>query len=277
MNAQTQSLPASLLLVGAGKMGGAMLRGWLALGLPAAAVTVLDPAPSAELLAEAAAKGFRVNPDRASIPAPQVIVLAVKPQTFAAAAPDIAPLVGAGTLVISIMAGKTLRDIGTRLPGAAGLVRAMPNTPAAVGRGITGATASPGLDPALKASADALLAAIGRVVWVDTEEQIDAVTAVSGSGPAYVFYLAECMAAAGIEAGLPADIALALARATVEGAGELMFQDAGTSPETLRKNVTSPGGTTAAALDVLMAGDGLAPLMARAIAAAKRRAGELSG
>lgn len=277
LSASTQSLPSSLLLVGAGKMGGAMLRGWLALGLPASAVTVIDPAPAAELLAEAEAKGFRVNPDRAAIGAPEVIVLAVKPQTFATAAPDIAPLVGARTLVISIMAGKTLGDIGTRLPGAAGLVRAMPNTPAAVGRGITGATASPGLDPALRARADALLAAIGRVVWVETEEQIDAVTAVSGSGPAYVFYLAECMAAAGVEAGLPPEVAAALARATVEGAGELMFRDTGTSPGKLRENVTSPGGTTAAALEVLMADDGLRPLMARAIAAAKRRAAELSG
>jgi pyrroline-5-carboxylate reductase len=270
-------LPASIVLVGAGKMGGAMLQGWLALGLPPAAVTLVDPLLSPDMAALAAERGIAVNPAPGTIAAPAVLVLAVKPQSYEAAAAGIAPFVGAGTLVVSIMAGKTIADIAARLPASAGIVRAMPNTPAAVGRGITGVTASAGLTAARRAIAGGLLAAIGRVEWVETEDQIDAVTAVSGSGPAYVFYLVECMAAAGVAAGLPADVAERLARATVEGSGELMFRDAATPPGTLRKNVTSPGGTTAAALDVLMADDGMAPLLARAIAAAKRRAGELSG
>ena len=269
-------LPSSLVLVGAGKMGGAMLQGWLALGLAPAAVSVLDPFAAQELIDLCAARGVALNPSLASLSAPQVLVLAVKPQMLDQAAPDIAPLVGPGTLVLSIMAGKTMGNIAARLPAAA-IVRAMPNTPAAVGRGVTGVAASAGVTPAQRAMADALLRAIGAVEWVADEDLIDAVTAVSGSGPAYVFHLVEALAAAGEKAGLPADIALRLARATVEGSGELMFREPNTSAAQLRKNVTSPGGTTAAALDVLMAPDGLEALMGRAVAAAKRRAGELSG
>jgi pyrroline-5-carboxylate reductase len=268
--------PRSLVLVGAGRMGGAMLRGWLALGVPARAVTILEPFPSDELTALCAATGATLNPS-ATPDAPEALVLAVKPQTLDAAAPQIAPLAGAQTLVLSIMAGKTLADIAGRLPQARAIVRAMPNTPAAVGRGVTGAFAGAGVAPAQKAMADALLGAIGQTVWVNDEALIDAVTAVSGSGPAYVFLLAECLAQAGEKAGLPRETAETLARATVEGAGELLFRDAATSPAQLRINVTSPGGTTAAALDVLMGPQGLAPLMEAAVAAAKRRAGELSG
>jgi pyrroline-5-carboxylate reductase len=268
--------PRSLVLVGAGRMGGAMLRGWLALGVPARAVTILEPFPSDELKALCASTGATLNPAKAP-DAPEALVLAVKPQTLDAAAPQVAPLAGPQTLVLSIMAGKTVADIAGRLPQARAIVRAMPNTPAAVGRGVTGAFAGAGASPAQKAMADALLGAIGRTVWVDDESLIDAVTAVSGSGPAYVFLLAECLAQAGEKAGLPRETAEILARATVDGAGELLFRDAATSPAQLRINVTSPGGTTAAALDVLMGPQGLAPLMEAAVAAAKRRAGELSG
>ncbi len=269
-------LPSSLVLVGAGKMGGAMLQGWLALGLAPASVAVLDPFAAPELIDLCAARGVALNPPMASLAAPQVLVLAIKPQMLDQAAPDIAPLVGQGTLVLSIMAGKTMGDIAARLPASA-IARAMPNTPAAVGRGVTGVAASAGVTPAQRAMADGLLRAIGAVEWVADENLIDAVTAVSGSGPAYVFHLVEALASAGEKAGLPADIALRLARATVEGSGELMFREPDISAAQLRKNVTSPGGTTAAALDVLMAPDGLSALMERAVAAAKRRAGELSG
>jgi pyrroline-5-carboxylate reductase len=193
------------------------------------------------------------------------------------AAPGIATLTGPQTLLISVLAGKTIADLLARLPQAGAIVRAMPNTPAAVGRGITGIAAGPFVTPAQRATAQALLSAIGQVEWLESEALIDAVTAVSGSGPAYVFYLTECLARAGEAAGLPADLAMRLARATVEGSGELMFRDSGTAPGQLRVNVTSPGGTTAAALEVLMAPDGLGPLMERAVAAAKRRAGELAG
>jgi pyrroline-5-carboxylate reductase len=267
--------PASLVLAGAGKMGGAMLRGWLSLGMPGDRITIVDPFVSDDMLALAELHDIAINPGPLS-EAPEVLVLAVKPQMLDEAAGDIAAYVGPGTLVVSILAGKTIGDLTARLPSKA-VVRAMPNTPAAVGRGITGAAASAETSAAQQELAKALLAAIGGVVWLDDEGLIDAVTAVSGSGPAYVFYLVECMAKAGEAAGLPADLAMRLARATVEGSGELMHRDAATDAAQLRVNVTSPGGTTAAALDVLMADDGLAPLMQKAIAAAKKRAQELSG
>jgi pyrroline-5-carboxylate reductase len=270
------SLPKSLALVGAGKMGSAMIRGWLTLGMPGSAITAIDPYISSEMQALADEHGLRLADSTAGVSAPQVLVLAIKPQMLDSAAASIAPLVGPQTLVVSIMAGKTIKDIATRL-GASAIVRCMPNTPAAVGRGITGAAANPGVSPAQRETAAALLSAIGKVAWLENEALIDAVTAVSGSGPAYVFYLVECMAKAGEAIGLPADLAMQLARATVEGSGELLYRDAGTPASQLRVNVTSPGGTTAAALDVLMASDGLEPLMAKAIAAANRRAGELSG
>lgn len=273
----SEKLPTSLVLVGAGKMGGAMLRGWLTLGMDGKAVTIVDPYPSQEITDLAAQHQIRLNPAAGATAAPEAVVLSIKPQTLDAAAADIAPLVGPKTLVLSIMAGKTIANIAARLPSASAIVRAMPNTPAAVGRGITGAAASPGVDAPRRAMAGALLSAIGAVEWLDREDWIDAVTAVSGSGPAYVFWLAECLAKAGEAAGLPADLAMRLARATVEGSGELMFRDQQTPPGQLRVNVTSPGGTTAAALEVLMAPDGLEPLMRRAIAAAKQRAGDLSG
>ena len=276
MTQHRSDLPATLALVGAGKMGGALLQGWLTLGLPPAGVNVLDPFPSSDLAALCAARGVALNPARENVAAPDVVVLAIKPQMLDEAAPALARLIGPGTLVISIMAGKTIGDIEARLPAGA-IVRAMPNTPASVGRGITGVAANSAVGAAQKAMTDALLGAIGAVVWVPDETLIDAVTAVSGSGPAYVFHLVECLAAAGVAAGLPADVALRLARATVEGSGELLYREPGVSAEQLRKNVTSPGGTTAAALEVLMGPEGLGPLMEKAVAAAKRRAAELSG
>jgi pyrroline-5-carboxylate reductase len=187
------------------------------------------------------------------------------------------PFVGPDSLVVSILAGKRVADLSARLPAARAFVRAMPNTPAAIGRGMTGAFANDSVTPAQLALADALLRAVGDVEWVANEALIDAVTAVSGSGPAYVFYLVEALAQAGVDAGLPPDLAERLARATIEGAGELLFRQPEVAAAELRRRVTSPGGTTAAALDVLMGSDGMAPLMTRAVEAARRRAGELSG
>jgi pyrroline-5-carboxylate reductase len=270
------SLPASLLLVGAGKMGGAMLEGWLAKGLEPSRVTVLDPHPSPALLDFGGTAGIRLNPDRADLTAPEVLVLGIKPQGLADAAPDIAPLAGAGTLVISILAGKTVADLSRALPRAGAIVRAMPNLPASIGRGATGAYASPTTTERQRSLAQGLLSAVGMLEWVEREELIDAVTAVSGSGPAYLFHLVECLTEAARAVGLESGSAERLARQTAIGSAELLA-GSGLDPAVLRQNVTSPGGTTAAALDVLMAPDGMKLLMRRAVEAAKRRAGELSG
>jgi len=267
----------SIVLIGAGKMGFAMLQGWANLGLASANVAVLEPTPYPELTALCAEKGISLNPDAATLAEPQILVLAIKPQTLDAAAPCIAALAGPGTLIVSILAGKSIGDLAARAPRATAIARAMPNTPAAIGRGVTGVAASPGVTDGQRGLAQKLLSAVGSVEWVDSENLIDAVTAVSGSGPAYVFLLAECLAQAGEAAGLPADLAARLARATVEGSGELMHRSPETAPAQLRVNVTSPGGTTEAALKVLMADDGLKPLMQRAVAAADARAKALSG
>ena len=270
-------MPASLVLVGAGKMGGALLSGWQARGLRGAGVSVLDPRPAPEIAAFCARHAMALNPPVLGLAPPEVLVLAVKPQMLDAATPGLRRLVGPDTLIVSIIAGKTVANLRARFPMARAVVRAMPNTPAAVGRGITGAYATLAMSPRHKALATALLSTVGEVAWVGEEPLIDAVTAVSGSGPAYVFYLTECLAEAGRALGLPACLAARLARVTVEGAGELMHRDQAAEPGTLRHNVTSPAGTTAAALDVLMGDGGLAPLMARAVAAARKRAEELSG
>ncbi len=203
------------------------------------------------------------------------LVIAVKPQTAPEVMPSLAPFVTASTVVVSIMAGRPLQFLERALPAAA-LVRAMPNTPAAIGRGITVAVANARVADAQRALVHTLLSAVGTVEWISDERLIDAVTALSGSGPAYVFLLAEAMARAGVAAGLPSGLSERLARATVAGAGELLYRSP-LDAAGLRQNVTSPGGTTAAALEVLMADDGLAPLMTRAIAAATRRARELAG
>ena len=260
----------TIALAGAGKMGGAMLTGWLAGGLDAGRVTVVEPFPSDDIKA-LAAKGVRLNPkDAATV---DTLVVAVKPQMFREAGPGLKQLVGANTLVVSIMAGTPIAALEEVCGGM--VVRAMPNTPAAIGRGITVAVAAKNVSAAQRATADALLRATGAVEWVDDEGLMDAVTAVSGSGPAYVFLLAEELARAGVEAGLPADLATKLARETVAGSGELLHRSE-QDLATLRQNVTSPGGTTAAALQVLMGENGLQPLMIRAIAAATKRSKELA-
>ncbi|MGL4323363.1 MAG: pyrroline-5-carboxylate reductase [Beijerinckiaceae bacterium] len=270
-------LPASLVIVGAGKMGSAMLDGWLALGLKPSKVVAVDPGLSDDAREALGEKGISIAASTQDVRQPEVLVLAIKPQMLDAAAASLATLIGPQTLVISVLAGKTIADLLARCPAARAVVRAMPNTPAAVGRGITALVANQAVTAAQRATADALLRAVGRVEWLEDEGLIDAVTAVSGSGPAYVFHLVEAMAAAGETIGLPADLSMRLARATVEGAGELMHHS-DLSPATLRQNVTSPGGTTAAALGVLMdTQTGFPPLLERAIAAAKKRAGELSG
>ncbi|HLP70297.1 MAG TPA: pyrroline-5-carboxylate reductase, partial [Rhizobium sp.] len=203
-----------------------------------------------------------------------ILFLAVKPQVMGQVLPPLKPLVGPGTVVVSVAAGKTLSFMESHL-GAAPMVRAMPNTPAMVGRGITGAFANATVSEAQRQVVDGLLKVSGPVEWVSSEADINAVTALSGSGPAYVFYLVECMAEAGRKAGLPADLAMRLARETVSGAGELLHQSPDDA-QRLRQNVTSPGGTTAAALSVLMTEDGMQPLFDRAVEAARKRAEELA-
>jgi pyrroline-5-carboxylate reductase len=272
----TAADPAStLLLVGCGKMGGALLRGWLerrAVGR----FHVVEPGAGAAAFADT--PGVTVHADAGSLPpdlAPDVVVLAVKPQAMADALPAYRRFAAGGAVFLSIAAGKTLGSFARALGAAAPVVRAMPNTPAAIGRGISVATASATVDGGQRALCDRLLAAVGEVGWVEDEALIDAVTAVSGSGPAYVFLLIECLAKAGVAAGLPEALALQLARETVAGAGELARLSAD-PPATLRENVTSPNGTTRAALDVLMAPDGLELLMIRAVDAATRRSRELA-
>ncbi|WP_426214349.1 pyrroline-5-carboxylate reductase [Methylobacterium sp. NFXW15] len=267
-------MPASLMLVGAGKMGGAMLAGWLDAGLDPAATTVMDPFPSEGMTRLCAERGVALNPADPSPAA--VLVLAIKPQGLDAAAPDLDRLIGPGTLLVSVLAGKTVANLRGRLPSARSVVRAMPNLPASIGHGATGAFANEAVEAGQRASAEVLLSAAGMTAWLDDEALIDAVTAVSGSGPAYVFLMVETLTEAGIAAGLPAEVAGRLARATVAGSGALLEADP-TEAGALRQAVTSPGGTTAAALAVLMAEDGMAPLMRRAVAAAQHRAGELAG
>jgi len=263
----------SLLLAGAGKMGGAMLRAWLDQGYDPRRISVIEPYPPAELLALAGATGFSLRPPQEP---QEILVLAMKPQNLDAAS-SLGGVIGPHTLVISILAGKTIANIAARLPHAKAVIRAMPNLAVEVGRGITGLAANDAVTPAQKNLAETLLSAVGRAEWLPAEHMIDAVTAVSGNGPAYAFYLAECLAAAGSALGLPPDIAGRLARATLEGAGELLYRRPRQTPAELRASVTSPGGTTAAALGVLMAPDGLEPLMLRALAASKERAEQLSG
>ena len=265
-----QHITGTVVLAGAGKMGGAMLSGWLARGLDPKRVVVIEPIPSAEISA-LAARGIRLNPTEAA--AAETLVVAVKPQMFREAGPALKRSVGPSTMVVSIMAGTTVAALQEVCGGA--VVRAMPNTPAAIGRGITVAVPDAHVSAAQRATADALLRATGAVEWVADEALMDAVTAVSGSGPAYVFLLAEELARAGIAAGLPEALATKLARDTVSGAGELLNRSELTSA-TLRQNVTSPGGTTAAALAVLMGDDGFAPLLTRAVAAATARSKELA-
>jgi pyrroline-5-carboxylate reductase len=262
-----------IVLAGAGKMGGALLDGWLRAGLDPAKVAVIEPAPAPQITA-LAARGLRLNPHPSALTDVAAIVVAVKPQTADQAMPAIAPLAGASTVVVSIMAGRTLQFLSHSLKNAGAFVRAMPNTPASIGRGITVAVPLR-ITAAQRDLAHRLLAATGTVEWVEDERLMDAVTAVSGSGPAYIFLLAEALAEPGAAAGLPRELADKLARETVAGSGELLHRSS-LDAATLRENVTSPGGTTAAALGVLMGNDGLAQLMKKAIAAATERSRKLS-
>jgi pyrroline-5-carboxylate reductase len=267
-----QDITTTIVLAGAGKMGGAMLSGWLAQGLDAMRVAVIEPHPSDEIRA-LITKGIRLNPSPKDIGAVATLVVALKPQMFREAEAMLKSFSGASTLVVSIMAGATIASIEAVCGG--NVVRAMPNTPAAIGRGITVAVAARSVSAGQRAVADALLRATGSVEWIDDENLMDAVTAVSGSGPAYVFLLAEELARAGVEAGLPMELATKLARETVAGSGELLHRSELASA-TLRQNVTSPGGTTAAALEVLMGPDGMQSLLTRAVAAATQRGKELA-
>lgn len=260
-----------LVLLGCGKMGSAMLAGWLARGLPRESVWVVDPYPSDWLQAQ----GVHINADVPTNPA--VVLVAVKPQMMAEALPTLQAMGNGDTLFVSVAAGTTIGYFESILGAQTPVVRAMPNTPAAISRGITaivanGPAGSDGLD-----EAEALLSAIGEVVRLDQEGQIDAVTGVSGSGPAYVFHMIETLAQGGVAQGLPAELAMKLAKATVAGAGALAMQ-ADETPEQLRINVTSPNGTTQAALEVLMdAQKGFPALLPRAVAAATERSRELAG
>ncbi len=264
-----------IVLIGAGNMGGALLTGWLKNGVPGSSVIVVDPNPAEamrKMIVDAGASHVTEAP--AGLTA-GVLFIAVKPQLMDAVLPPLRSLVGEGTVVVSIAAGKTLSSLQRHL-GEAAMVRAMPNTPAMVGRGVTGAFANADVSDRQRQLVYNLLKVSGPVEWVPEEADIDSVTAVSGSGPAYVFYLVECMAEAGRKLGLQADLAMRLARETVAGAGELLHQSPDDASR-LRQNVTSPGGTTAAALGVLMAEDGMQPLFDAALEAARKRAQELAG
>ena len=258
-----------LVLLGCGKMGTALLTGWLAAGVPPPSVWVVEPNPSDWL------KGAGVHLNAALPNAPAVALVAVKPQMMGGALPALQAMGNGTTLFVSIAAGTSIATFAEVLGDRTPIVRTMPNTPAMVGRGITGICGNAHAGASGLALAKALMQAVGEVVELAGEDQIDAVTAVSGSGPAYVFHLIEAMAAAGVAEGLPADVAMKLARATVCGAGELAYRTPESAAQ-LRINVTSPGGTTAAALAHLMdEGTGLPPLMRRAVHAAAMRGREL--
>lgn len=263
-----------LLLVGCGKMGRALLDGWLDGGVVAPdRVIVIEPADIA--LPQGVRRVDRAEALGADL-RPGIVVFAVKPQAMDEVLPPYTRFVQPGTVFLSIAAGRPVGYFAGRLGTAAGIVRAMPNTPASVGRGVTVLCANENVAASQREICADLLAAVGAVEWIEDEALMDAVTAVSGSGPAYVFLLAEVLAQAGIAAGLPPALAEKLARLTVAGSGELLMQS-DTPASTLRENVTSPGGTTAAALSVLMAEDGLNRLMTEAVAAATRRSRELAG
>ncbi len=273
----TVTLTRPLLLVGCGKMGGAMLEGWLAARTAPAGVHIVEPSGAT---AFAGREGVTIHADAAGLPDgfdPEVVVLAVKPQQMDDAVASVAHLAGPETLFLSIAAGKTLGYFEDRLDGDSAILRAMPNTPSAIGQGITVICPNAVCSERQRTVAAALLSAVGETATVEDESLMDTVTALSGGGPAYVFWLIECMAEAGAANGLPQDLAERLALVTVAGAGQLALRD-DADPAELRRNVTSPGGTTKEALDVLMDEQaGLAPMMRRAIAAAAKRSRELAG
>ncbi len=266
-----------ILLVGAGRMGGAMLKAWLRSGMNPEQIFVVDPGAPADTEAMRGQHGFSIAADPAAVTTtPGIIIIAVKPQQMDDVLPGLGRLMGGQTVAMSIAAGRTVESISRHLGPHRAIVRAMPNTPAAIGRGMTVAFANADVTPEQARMCAELLGAVGEVAWIEDESLMDAVTAVSGSGPAYVFLLTECLADAGVEAGLPRALAERLARVTVQGAGALMAQSDDPAGK-LRENVTSPGGTTEAALTELMGEPGMRELMKRAVAAAVRRSRELSG
>ena len=268
--ASSERTRRGLVLLGCGKMGSAMLEGWLADGLPATSVWVIDPKPSDWLTST----GVTINGDLPESPA--IVLIAVKPQMMGDALPAIAAMGGGDTLFVSVAAGTSIAAYEDALGETSPIIRAMPNTPAAVARGITAIIGNAQATAAQLDLAEDLLSAVGQVVRLESESQMDAVTGVSGSGPAYVFHMIECMAKAGEAQGLAPELAMQLAQATVAGAGALA-EAADETPEQLRVNVTSPNGTTQAGLEVLMdAQNGLPRLMARTVAAAADRSRELS-
>jgi pyrroline-5-carboxylate reductase len=270
-------LDGNLVLAGAGNMGGALLAGWLDRGLNPARILVQDPSPPPRIAGLLAKHGVRVVSELPQLDEPPaVLLMAVKPQIMDDVFPPLARLAGPSTVVLSVAAGRTISSFERHLAPGAAVVRSIPNTPAAVGRGITVAAANAHVSAAQKQTCHELLSAVGETAWVDDEALIDPVTAVSGSGPAYVFYLAECLAEAGVKAGLAPDLAAKLARWTVAGAGELLHRS-DQPANVLRENVTSPNGTTFAALQVLMAKNGLQPVLTEAVLAASRRSKELAG
>jgi len=274
---QSVFLSEPIALVGAGRMGGAMLKAWLRGGVDPTQIIVIDPGPLSETMELRDKHGFSlaVGPEAVTT-VPGVLVMAVKPQLMDEVLPGLTHLMGGNTVVMSIAAGRTIGSVAKHVGAGSAIVRAMPNTPAAIGRGMTVACANANVDAEQARVCTALLRAVGEVAWIEDEGLMDAVTGVSGSGPAYVFLLTECLADAGVEAGLPRDLAEQLARVTVQGAGALMAASDEPAAK-LRENVTSPGGTTEAALAQLMGEPGLRDLMKRAVAAAVRRSKELSG
>lgn len=273
--AAAASLQGNVLLVGAGKMGGALLEGWLTHGLSPASIAVLDPSPPPDLATFLREQKIERQP-RPGAFMPDAVVIAVKPQVAGEVVPKVATFLRPKTVVISIMAGRTLASLEKDLPAGSLVVRGMPNTPASIGQGITVAVANHCVCASTRVYATQLLSAVGAVEWIEDETLMDAVTAVSGSGPAYVFLLAEALAKSGVDAGLPPELAMKLARETVSGSGELLRRSPLEAAK-LRENVTSPGGTTAAALEVLMDKDGFESLLQRAIAAATKRSRQLAG
>lgn len=263
-----------IYLVGAGKMGAALLEGWMNEGIDPDKVSVLDPNVQTGSAAFIQERSIRLNPEYDALAKPDILVLAVKPQVMDQVLAGLGSLLHPGVTVLSIAAGCTIASLAKHAGERAGIVRAMPNTPASVGCGMTVAIANEHVSERMREVCDHLLKAVGAVEWIEDEALMDPVTAVSGSGPAYVFHLVEALAEAGRKAGLEADMAMRLARQTVIGAGELLHYSSG-SAEELRVNVTSPGGTTEAALKVLMGEDGLQQLMDRAVAAATQRSREL--
>ena len=266
-----------LALIGAGNMGFALLEGWAGQGLQGQAVSIIEPNQSTQLKNLCKNKGFHLFSEPKS-PAPSdAVVLAIKPQMLDASIQAAENFLHSGAVLISILAGKSIRDLSARFPQVRSIVRAMPNTPAAVGRGMTGLYANDATNPQQRDLTESLLKPISQIEWLSQEKEIDMLTAISGSGPAYVFYLVESLAAAGVKLGLSSALSQRLARATIEGAGELLHQMPDVSAEELRKRVTSPGGTTAAALAILMKDDGLSLVLDQAVSAARKRAEELAG